>query len=298
MKVIQILMINVLLTGSSACGIGDHQKGTVKGYDLKSPDERIVLPKSLNEISGITLTAPSTLACIEDEDGILFTYDFSRKEIAGKIQFWSRGDFEGIANVNDTIYVLRSDGFIFEISGNAPDAPKVTIIPTGITPCDNEGLCYDSHGRRLLMTCKEYTGKGSAHGRKRVLFGFDLKTLKLSDKPVYRFDLQDIISLAEKHDMHFATEPKKGKHDGEDILRFHPSDIAISPLTGDIYILSAVDHTLGVFNKEGRIRDFVILDPALFNQPEGILFLQNGDMLVSNEGGSGHATILRFNLRR
>jgi hypothetical protein len=39
------------------------------------------------------------------------------------------------------------------------------------------------------------------------------------------------------------------------------------------------------------------LNPELFNQPEGIAFLNNGDMLISNEGGPGNATLLRFNYK-
>jgi len=36
------------------------------------------------------------------------------------------------------------------------------------------------------------------------------------------------------------------------------------------------------------------LDPVLFNQPEGLTFAPNGDLYISNEGGEGVATILKF----
>jgi hypothetical protein len=39
----------------------------------------------------------------------------------------------------------------------------------------------------------------------------------------------------------------------------------------------------------------VILNMGLFNQPEGITFMENGDLLISNEGqGKGPATLRRF----
>jgi hypothetical protein len=40
------------------------------------------------------------------------------------------------------------------------------------------------------------------------------------------------------------------------------------------------------------------LNPALFNKAEGITFLENGDMLISNEGQSKKPTVLRFNYRK
>ena len=36
------------------------------------------------------------------------------------------------------------------------------------------------------------------------------------------------------------------------------------------------------------------LGPAAFEQPEGLAFLPNGDVLVSSEGDDGPALIVRF----
>jgi hypothetical protein len=53
---------------------------------------------------------------------------------------------------------------------------------------------------------------------------------------------------------------------------------------------------LFVFNYEGGIKNIFLLNPLLFRQPEGITFLENGDLLISNEGQSkSPATLLRFN---
>jgi hypothetical protein len=298
MKIIPVFIFHIFVLLSSGCYLDEQGQAKIPGYNLSSPDERITLPDALHEISGMTLMGPSSFACIEDEDGILFIYDFVRQEIISQTVFWGKGDYEGIARVNDTIYVLRSDGMIFEISDYKSEAPKVILIPTGIPRSNNEGLCYDEANRRLLITCKEYIGKFSKTRFKRIIFGLDLKSGQLLDKPVYKFDLKDIADFAEKQGDHFQIEPNKWKHKNYDFLRFHPSDIAINSTTGRIYILSAVDHTLGVFNTDGRIENFVVLNPALFNQAEGIIFLGNGDMLISNEGGNGRPTLLRFNYRK
>jgi hypothetical protein len=37
------------------------------------------------------------------------------------------------------------------------------------------------------------------------------------------------------------------------------------------------------------------LNPDLFNQPEGITFMKNGDLFISNEGKKKSPTLVRFN---
>lgn len=38
-----------------------------------------------------------------------------------------------------------------------------------------------------------------------------------------------------------------------------------------------------------------LLNPLVFNKPEGITFFENGDMMISNEGQHKKPTLLRFN---
>ena len=45
----------------------------------------------------------------------------------------------------------------------------------------------------------------------------------------------------------------------------------------------------------GNIEYLERLDKDLFTQPEGITFMKNGDMFISNEGGKAEATLIRFN---
>ncbi len=293
----EAVILTILLASLQACTILEQDSGTVPGYTLSSPDERIILPPVLFEISGITLSGPSSMMCIQDEDGIVFEYDPARKEITGKINFWGPGDYEGIASVGDTLYVLRSDGFLFEITAGRSAQAEVTPYPTGIPPSDNEGLCYDPDNHRLLITCKQYYGKDSKSGNRRNIFAFDLRKKELSASPVYRFRMKDIFEAALNQNPALRAEYGRKGSRNNDIIRFNPSAIAIHPVNGKLYILSAVDHAIAIFSKEGMIENFVLLNHDLFNQPEGILFLKNGDMFISNEGGNSRPTLLRFNYR-
>jgi len=40
------------------------------------------------------------------------------------------------------------------------------------------------------------------------------------------------------------------------------------------------------------------LDPRVFNKAEGITFMENGDMLITNEGQDHRPTLLRFNYQK
>ena len=48
-------------------------------------------------------------------------------------------------------------------------------------------------------------------------------------------------------------------------------------------------------NLEGKILNEFSLNYSHFSQPEGIMFTQNGDLYISNEGKTSKATILKFN---
>ena len=82
------------------------------------------------------------------------------------------------------------------------------------------------------------------------------------------------------------------------MLKFRTSAVCIHPISKKLYLLSAVDHLLFIFNMNGTIEHMEKLDPYLFNKAEGITFFDNGDMFVTNEGQHKKPTLLRFNYRK
>jgi uncharacterized protein YjiK len=60
-------------------------------------------------------------------------------------------------------------------------------------------------------------------------------------------------------------------------------------------VLASVGKLLIILDKNGDIQDVHTLNPAEFKQPEGICFLPDGSLYISNEGKGGSATLLRFN---
>lgn len=292
---IQIYSALLILTLSLlGCGATYLNNERVIGYNLTSPDGLIVLPDTLREVSGLTIIDEASFACIQDENGVLFIYDLLNKKVKGQYIFNIDGDYEGITRVNKTMYVLRSDGTLFEISDYTSGDFRLTSYVTGIPANNNEGLCYDADSNRLLIACKGKTGKGREFKDKRVIYGFDLRTKRLSTNPVYDFDLQAIRQFAADAKISLPTKIKKSGQVAEPVIKFRTSAIGIHPLTKKLFLLSASDHLLFIFGKSEALEHIEQLDPVMFNKAEGITFFENGDMLITNEGQNKKPTLLKF----
>jgi WD40 repeat protein len=267
------------------------------GYNLSSPDRVYILPKKLKEISGITEIDSSRIACIQDEREIVFIYDLNSGQIISRSDYGYKGDYEGIARVDSTFYILRSDGEITRIENFETDKFVRSTFHSGIPWKDNEGICYDPTANYLLITSKEIPRKGSGNRDKRFIYGFDLTSKRPVPEPVFTIDLSVIDSFSLANTIKVPMkDKKKGKSKDPDI-RFQVSDLAFHPLTGKLFLLSSADKLLFVFNTKNELEYIGRLNPDLFIQPEGITFMKNGDMYISNEGQKKSATLVRFNYR-
>jgi DNA-binding beta-propeller fold protein YncE len=276
-----------ILTNTIPVASGQLQKK----YNLTSPDRIITLPIVLHEISGITAIDTATVAAVQDENGVVFILDIINNKIIRQITFFGNGDYEDIARSASTLWVLRSDGAIFEISAYTSRNFKVSILNTGVPSEDNEGLFFNRSNNRLLIGCKSGIDRDNFKN-KRAVFAFDTKTKRLSNDPVYTFDIKSLEAFSEKNKI---KVPRNDDNEPDISLRI--SALALHPLNGKLYVLSASDRLLFVFNNDGSTDNIINLDKKLFRQPEGITFLPDGAMLISNEGADGDATILMFRYR-
>lgn len=264
-------------------------------YDLYHPDKKLFLPAELHEVSGLTALDANTVACIQDEQGILFIYDLVQEKITNKFTFYIDGDYEGITRIQNALYILRSDGTLFELNNYTSKDATVRKYDTGIPSGNNEGLCYDAEHNRLLIAAKGKIGKGPEYKNSRVIYAFDLLAKQFSTEPVYDFDLGKMKEFIRSNYPDFPVKKakKKSKEDEPD-LKFKTSAICIHPVTKKLYLLSASDHCLFIFNKKGDPENIIRLDPELFNKAEGITFLSDGDMIISNEGQEKQPSLLLF----
>ncbi|MBN2685522.1 MAG: SdiA-regulated domain-containing protein [Pontiellaceae bacterium] len=263
-------------------------------YNLSSPTTLYTLPEPLNEISALVYLNPSTLLCVQDEHGVLFSYNPQARKIMQQIPFGENGDYEGLAAVGKTIYVLRSDGVLFEIKNYSTLPLTTTLYPTDIPAKDNEGLCHDAKKNRLLIASKSRSGKGDDTKDKRFIYAFDLNTKKLSKDPAFILDLKTLAQFAGEA----GILDKKKNQTPPTVLQLKPSAIAIHPVTGNLYLLSGPNQLLLVFDNAGTLLHIEQLDSDTFNQAEGISFEQDGTLYISNEGTSDKAaTIQQFDMQ-
>lgn len=254
-------------------------------YDLKNPRQRWELPRELEEISGLSFFRKNQLACIQDEDGIFYVYDLRKKEISRKELFGEKGDYEGVEMINDTAYVLKSNGDIFYFPLQDKGIGEVKKIKTDLSNRnDTEGLGFYYETEEVLIACKENPGTKKVDIKKsRSIYKVDLAEKKFKKKPKYIIDGKSYNKMLEKKDL------SSKKH-----LPFKPSGVAVHPKSNFVFIIGSVGKMMIILNSHGEIENLVPLDPKIFMQPEGICFSPNGDLYISSEGRGKKGYILKF----
>jgi uncharacterized protein YjiK len=260
-------------------------------FDFDHPQDEIKLPEKLHEISGISLYSKNRLACVQDEKGIIFFYDFKKDKLKNTLPFGDDRDYEAITNVRDTLYVLCSNGVIYQIDSS--ETGYSNRYRTFLSKSNNtEGLCFDSVDYRLLVACKGKPEKKTAAKGTKAIYSFNLSDHVLNETPAYVINPDSVK-------VHLITQPLTlfqkifgGKNDKQ--FEFEPSDIGIDPITSDLYILSSVGNSILCLNRSGQIKFAYHLNGDLFKQPEGITFAKDGTMLISDEGRKGKANLIRL----
>ncbi|HET6769496.1 MAG TPA: SdiA-regulated domain-containing protein, partial [Chitinophagaceae bacterium] len=238
------------------------------------------LPKQLTEISGLSYIDNQRFACVQDELGTIFIYNTATSSLEKEISFGGVGDYEGLAVVGETVWVLRADGKLFEVSNINATKPNVKEYNTHLTiKQDSEGLCYDKKNNRLLVAIKGTELESEDY---KGIYGFDLATKKMDQQPVFKIDLLNEIFESN------GGKKKKGT--------INPSGIAIHPLNGDMYITDGRNARLLITDAAGIIKKLYQLNNNEFSQPEGVAFNSAGDLFIANEGTNQSGNILQVKI--
>ena len=267
------LLVALLLFAAAGCTDGATPRaaqGAAVPYALGAPDGVAELPAELDEVSALTMMPSGRLGAVQDEDGILYEIDPEAGVITGRQPFRGDGDYEGVEWVGESVWVLKSNGTLYDVHRGADGVSAETA--THETPLrgrnDTEGLAWD--GERLLIACKENPGRGLDDVR--AIWAYDPATRELSAAPVAVLD--------------------RARVDGR--ASFKPSALAVHPGTGELYVLSSVRKALAVLTPAGELRAVVPLPGRLYRQPEGIVFAADGTLYIANEAAGARATLLRF----
>lgn len=246
-----------------------------KGSDNYTISDTWELPVELNEVSGIVWIDNHTLACVQDEVGMIYIYDLNDKAVVDEIPFAGNGDYEGIALHKDDLYVMQSDGLLYEVKNWKAINKTVSTHETGFNSANNmESLTYSIADNCLLTVPKDKDDKNDYKG----IYKINLHTKQVDiETPAYKINM-------------YAPDLREYRH--KKIYKtFNPSEIAEHPITKELYVLEGKHPKLLVLNPQGDIKNVYKLDEINFPQPEGMTFSDDGDLYISNESATGPATI-------
>jgi uncharacterized protein YjiK len=258
-------------------------------YDLQRPDRVLKLPEVLNEISGISFLGEDQLAAVQDEKGTVFFISGITGKIEKEFTFGGNGDYEDIALSKKGPIVLRSDGMLFSIDFSKQKANMVKQIKTPLDDKnDSEGLYLFRGDTRIWIACKEEPGLEKNNDElkaKRAIYSVDLMA------PDSTFSVLNFIDEA-----NIIKEAKKKFGDIED--EFKPSALAMHPMDGKVYILSAKNRLVAIFNPDFSLKDVGRFKEEHAEKAEGITFDNNGGMYISTEGRPAQLLYFRPNNKK
>jgi DNA-binding beta-propeller fold protein YncE len=149
------------------------------------------------------------------------------------------------------------------------------LLPGG----EYEGLFFDDATGSAYVLCKNCAAADS----KVSVPGYQLpfNGASFSSPTVFAIDVSQIRAINGKI--------KRG---------FRPSALAKNPVTGEWFVISAVNQALVVADSSWNVKNVYRLNSNRFTQPEGLAFDRQGNMYISNEGDHlNEGNILKFTRR-
>jgi hypothetical protein len=245
-------------------------------YLLQGEKTEWIMPKELNEISGIAFLDDHTLACVQDEKGIIFLYDLQKSEVIQRITFAGNGDFEGIALKGKNAYVVTGDGLLYEVANFLTD-PEVNLYSLSLpNEAESEAICYDSISGRLLLAFKNHRKDGINPG----IFTFDTEKKAFTDTAVIQVDFRS-AALRKKDRDHYRK-------------LWEPADLAVGA-DGTIFMIDAINGHLMQLTPQGKLEKLILVDRKTIRHPEGIAIATDGSIYLCNDANNeGKGKIVKW----
>ena len=233
------------------------------------PDTVRVLAAALQEVSGLAFHRGLLLAH-DDEFGRIYSINPATGAVAifATLRGPIRDDFEVIAVLRDTVWLMTSTGNLYGVRATPSTTPVAfSLRVTGLGKrCELEGLASDEAKGVLLLPCKTLPKKE----RGVVVYRWNVALGALATPAT--------VTLT-----HGAV-----KQAG--IPNLHPSAIEIVPRTGHLLVLSSGPPALLEVDGAGIPTGGTRLS-GRHPQPEGLAITENGDVYISDEGGTGPGTL-------
>ncbi len=249
------------------------------GSDDGTAVARWFLPASLNEVSGLALSADGRLFAHGDEGGTVATIDYRsgvliKEFIVGKLT--ESIDFEGIAIINDTLLMITSAGDLYEFrEGSAGEEVEYAIHKMGLEKeCEFEGVAYDPAIASVLLACKNV--KNEALQDSLVIFRWKLRDTTATGPVLTRL----AIPLSS------VTAPIQSKE-------MHPSDLAVDPSSGNYVMICAQERALLEITPTGVLVYVRRIDDS-HEQAEGLAVTRDSLVIIADEAVRTRAVLTLY----
>ncbi len=250
--------------------------GADKSPDKKAPVAMWIMPPELREISGLALTPDGRILAHDDEVSKVYVIDLRQGILLKQFTLGTgfRGDFESITVAGSNIYMLASNGVVYQFQEGADGASvpySVVDLHLG-KECEFEGMVYQADSNWLVMPCKTAKDKSLKHNL--VIYRYRLGGPDSARISMMKIPFVQLIGS------------NKWKS-------LHPSDITIDPATGNYVMIASHEDALVEITPQGDMVRAQSL-PKGHNQPEGIAITKDSVLILSDEATRKPAAITLY----
>jgi hypothetical protein len=234
---------------------------------------QLKLPKDLREVSGLAAIQNDQLLAVADEQALVFKIDMTAGTISRYLTFGkpiAKGDFEGVAILNDAVYLVTSQGALWRQVTDGSTGQYQIISTDAGERCEVEGLAAWHEKDSLLLLCKT----------------------------VYRKNQKDtlvVLRWSEKAP-EAPTEPLIDRTYADmGIEKLHPSGLTFSADRQHLFIVAARQKAFLEVTLDGEVIRYGKLPKgAGHRQTEGVAITHNNKLYLADEGGKGKGMLTEY----
>lgn len=261
------------ITGGMLCALSHYDLAGAAAW-------RAELPVELAEVSGLVITPGGELLAHGDEQAVVWRFDLETRRVAGRFALGDGGrvllgDFEDIAIAGERLFLVTSDGVIYEgrIAPDGRTGQAARRTPGLGGGCEVEGMTWDEATGSLLLLCK--TTRSKRWKDQVVILAVSART--------WRFEPEPRILVPEDR-----LERVTGAR------RFNGSALVRHPRTGTYLLLAGPQQAYAEVSAKGEVLGGGRLHKSRHRQPEGIAITPDLTLLISDEAAGHQGAITAY----
>ena len=271
-----LIFCAAICLGTSEAQLTNQVNGS--SFQLADAPRQLRLVNGLQEISGLAIASENSVYAHNDEHGIVYEVSLDTGDVLAAFALGGiteLADFEGIETENGRIYLVTSDGKIYEaLIGEHRKRVRFNVFDTGIgSNCEIEGLSRGFEAGSFFALCK--SARIQSVYNKLTVYKWSVNDRRPVTEPWLQIPYENFLTADEAED-------------------FRPSAIEWDRKKKVFVILSAQSRQLTIVSEDGSILSTEALLPEFHPQAEGVAITPSGDLVIADEGAGRHPGTLSF----